>query len=81
MPGGGEEIPYSALDSSKDYPVDTESGNITLTIPETSSADIRIESLTGDIRTDIPISVESMSCRQVEDTFGMGGMGFCRKPS
>lgn len=64
----------TSLDSSKDYFVSTESGNIKLTIPETSSGDIRIESQTGDIRTDIPIAIKSMSRKQVDGTFGLGGV-------
>ena len=64
----------TTLDSSRDYFVSTESGNINLTIPETSSGDIRIESETGDIRTDIPIAIKSMTRKQVEGTFGLGGV-------
>lgn len=62
------------LDSSRDYFVETESGNITVSIPETSSGNLRIESQTGDIRTDIPIAINSMSRRQIEGTFGVGGV-------
>jgi len=64
----------TGLDSSRDYFVSTESGNINLTIPETSSGNIRIESQTGDIRTDIPIAIKSMTRKQVEGTFGLGGV-------
>jgi DUF4097 and DUF4098 domain-containing protein YvlB len=64
----------TALDSSRDFFVSTESGNINLTIPETSSGDIRIESETGDIHTDIPIAIKSMTRKQVEGTFGLGGV-------
>ncbi len=62
------------LDSSRDYLVQTESGRISLSIPETSSGDLRIESQTGDIRTDVPIAIKSMSHKQVEGTFGFGGV-------
>jgi len=62
------------LDSSQDYFVATESGNITLSIPETSSGNLRIESQTGDIQTDIPIAINSMSHRQIDGTFGLGGV-------
>ena len=64
----------TTLDSYRDYYVSTESGNINLTIPETSSGDLRIESQTGDIRTDIPIAIKSMTRKQVEGTFGLGGV-------
>lgn len=62
------------LDSSHDYFVRTESGHIILSIPETSSGDLRIESKTGDIKTEIPIAIKSMSRKQVEGTFGFGGV-------
>ena len=62
------------LDSSRDYFVRTESGHIVLSIPETSSADLRIESQTGKIRTDIPMAISSMSHRQIEGRFGVGGV-------
>lgn len=62
------------LDSSKDFFIETESGNISLMIPETSSGDIRIESQSGDIRTEVPIAIKSMSRKQVEGTFGVGGV-------
>lgn len=62
------------LDSSRDYFVTTESGYIRLTIPETSSGNLRIESQTGDIKTEIPIAIKSMSHKQVEGTFGFGGV-------
>ena len=62
------------LDSSRDYFVATESGHIHLMIPETSSGNLRIESQTGDIKTEIPITIKSMSHKQVEGTFGFGGV-------
>lgn len=62
------------LDSSRDYFVETESGNISLSIPETSSGNLRIESQTGDIKTDMPIAINSMSHKQVDGTFGVGGV-------
>jgi hypothetical protein len=70
---GNVEI-QTNLDSSRDYFVRTESGHIVLTIPETSSADLRIESQTGNIRTDMPIAISSMSHRQIKGRFGVGGV-------
>lgn len=62
------------LDSSRDFFVATESGHIILSIPETSSGDLRIESQTGDIKTEMPIAIESMSRKQLKGTFGFGGI-------
>ena len=65
---------FTNLDSSKDFFVETESGNINLTIPGTSSGNLRILSQTGEIKTDIPISIQRMSRKQVEGSFGVGGV-------
>jgi len=61
------------LDSPKDYFVATESGDITLSIPETSSGNLRIKSRTGEIAIDVPVSIKTMSQREVEGSFGYGG--------
>lgn len=65
---------FTNLDSSKDFFVETESGNINLTIPGTSSGNLRILSQTGEIKTDIPIAIQRMSRKQVEGSFGVGGV-------
>jgi DUF4097 and DUF4098 domain-containing protein YvlB len=70
----GNATVQTNLDGARDSFVETESGNISLTIPETSSGNLRIQSQTGDIRTDIPISIKSMTRRQVEGRFGAGGI-------
>ncbi|MCD6249526.1 MAG: DUF4097 family beta strand repeat protein [candidate division Zixibacteria bacterium] len=65
---------YTGLDSPRDYYVSTESGDIKLSIPETSSGNLRIESQTGDIKTEMPIAIKSMTRKQVEGSFGSGGV-------
>lgn len=64
----------TTLSSDREYFVETESGDISLSIPETSSGDIRIESQAGEIKTEIPIAIKSMTRKQVEGSFGFGGV-------
>jgi DUF4097 and DUF4098 domain-containing protein YvlB len=62
------------LDSSRDYFVQTESGNISLLLPETSSGKLHIGSEAGEIRTDIPVTLKSLSKKQMVGEFGSGGV-------
>ncbi len=64
----------TTLASDHEYFIETESGDISLSIPETSSGDIRIESQAGEIKTEIPIAIKSMTRKQVEGSFGFGGV-------
>ena len=64
----------TSLSSDRDYFIETESGDISLSIPETSSGDIRIESQAGDIKSEIPIAIKSMTRKQLEGSFGFGGV-------
>ncbi|RKX23378.1 MAG: hypothetical protein DRP45_10565 [Candidatus Zixiibacteriota bacterium] len=61
------------LDSTRDYFVETESGDITMSIPETSSGNLRIRSRTGEMKIEVPVSISSMSQREVQGAFGYGG--------
>ena len=62
------------LDCIRDSFVETESGNIHLMIPETSSGQLKIASDMGNIKTEIPISVKSMSKNKLVGEFGTGGV-------
>ena len=70
----GNIVAQTGLDSRRDYFVETESGDISLSIPETSSADLRISSQTGEIKIDVPVSIESMTEQEVDGSFGEGGV-------
>lgn len=61
------------LDSPRNYFVHSSSGNIQFSIPEMSSGQLHIESDAGDIQTDVPISIESVSNYKVVGKFGRGG--------
>ncbi len=62
------------LESSKDFWVFSESGNIVLTIPESSSGELDIRTESGEIKTEIPIAIKSMSRSQIFGEFGYGGI-------
>lgn len=62
------------LDSGRDYFVETVSGNIEFLVPETSSGKLAITSDMGDIKTDIPVAIESYSRQGLIGTFGLGGV-------
>ncbi|MFZ5979563.1 MAG: DUF4097 family beta strand repeat-containing protein [Candidatus Zixiibacteriota bacterium] len=62
------------LESVRDSFVETESGNIHLTIPETASGMLSIASDLGNIKTEMPISIKSMSKNKLVGEFGSGGV-------
>jgi len=64
----------TSLDDSRGFFVETESGSINLLIPETASGILDIKSETGEIRSEIPISIKSLSKKQVVGEFGYGGV-------
>jgi len=61
------------LDSPRDYYVQTTSGTISFRVPELSSGTLNIESMTGAIKADVPITISSVSRRGLIGQFGEGG--------
>lgn len=61
------------LDSPRDYYVRTTSGTIKFRVPEFSSGTLNIESMTGEIKADVPITITSVSRRGLIGQFGAGG--------
>lgn len=61
------------LNSDKDYFIETISGSIYFSIPEASSGLVKLEAGSGDIDTDIPISIDSFSRTRIAGSFGNGG--------
>lgn len=62
------------LDSGRDYFVETVSGSIEFLVPETASGKLQISSDMGDIKTDIPVAIESYSRQGLIGKFGLGGV-------
>lgn len=69
----GDVFVRTELDSSRDYFVKTNSGSVNFSIPEMSSGKLNIETVAGDINTEIPISIESVSNYKIVGEFGRGG--------
>lgn len=61
--------------SEKDFFVETTSGNILFIIPELSSGTAKLETKSGNISTDLPLSIESFSEDRIHGSFGKGGPG------
>ena len=70
---GSVEI-QTNLESLHDSFVETESGHIHLLIPETSSGTLNIASDMGNIKTEMPISIKSMTKNKLVGEFGEGGV-------
>lgn len=62
------------LDSGRDYFVQTVSGDIEFLVPEIASGRLDITSEMGDIKTEVPVAIESYSRRGLIGQFGRGGV-------
>ena len=63
----------TALDSPKEYFVETTSGSIDFAIPSASSAVLNIATDAGEIRTDVPLAIRSFSRKRLVGEIGGGG--------
>ncbi len=61
------------LDSQRDCFIESESGNIKLSLPELASGTLSAVSKAGEIKTEIPIAISSMSKQKLVGDFGEGG--------
>lgn len=61
------------LDSPNDFYVETTSGKIDLTVPNTATGELKIQTETGKISSDIPITVKSVSRNRLVGIIGDGG--------
>ncbi len=69
----GEVKIQTELDSPQDCFIETTSGSITFLIPETSSGVLNIETLSGEIQTEMPVTIKSVSRHRLVGEFGRGG--------
>ena len=70
----GNIVVQTNLDSEQDYLVETQSGNIELSVPQSASGTLDIRSQAGNIRTDVPVTITAMSKQQLKGAFGSGGV-------
>ena len=61
------------LYSDKDSFIKTSSGNIIFAIPELSSGTVNLESVSGKIKTEMPMSIKTLSEKKMIGTFGADG--------
>jgi len=61
------------LNSEKDYLVETIAGSIRFMIPDVAGGEVNMLSGSGNIDTQIPISIDSFSRDRISGTFGQGG--------
>ncbi len=61
------------LDSPRNYFVETTTGKISFAVPETSSGIVDIETMSGEVATDLPVAITSLSRKRLVGEFGLGG--------
>ncbi len=61
------------LNSSDDYFIETEDGNILFEVPADASGRVKLESNTGEIITDMPLSIDTFSRSKISGSFGQNG--------
>jgi DUF4097 and DUF4098 domain-containing protein YvlB len=70
---GDVELEIVDATASPDLEVKTFSGSITATMPAATSGNVRFESFSGDIRSDIPLTLESGRKRNIRGRLNAGG--------
>lgn len=61
------------LDSTRDYFVETESGRINFNVPETASGAVKLETVSGSINTELPLSIRQFTKSKLVGDFGENG--------
>jgi DUF4097 and DUF4098 domain-containing protein YvlB len=70
---GGIRLDTPAWQPDHDLELDTFSGNVDVRLPAQAAADVRFESFSGDISSDIPLTVRRQSRRSLHATLNGGG--------
>ncbi len=69
----GEVHIETELDSPKDYFIETTSVKVIFSLPTLSTGELKIETETGKIATEVPIVIKSVSRKKLVGKFGDGG--------
>ena len=69
----GEVFIETELDSPKDYFIETTSGKVVFSLPSLAAGELKVETETGKIATEVPIVVTSVSRKKLVGKFGDGG--------
>ena len=70
---GSIRAEFGSADWEGEAAFETVNGSVTLTVPASIDADVRIRTTNGSIRTDLPITVTNSGRRRLEGTLGDGG--------
>ena len=69
----GEVHIETELESPKDYYIETTSGAVTFSVPTSAAGALNVRTETGKIKTEFPVTVESVSRKNFIGNFGAGG--------
>jgi len=61
------------LQTEKDCTVETDTGRIFFSVPATGSGEVRLESISGNINTELPLTVRQFAKNKLAGTFGHNG--------
>ena len=70
---GSVRAEFGSADWEGEAAFETVNGSVTLTVPASIDADVRIRTTNGSIRTDLPITVTNSGRRRLDGTLGAGG--------
>lgn len=69
----GEVEVQTELDSTRDFYVETASGRISFNVPETASGTVKLETVSGSINTELPLSIRQFTKSKLVGDFGENG--------
>ncbi|MCP4704805.1 MAG: DUF4097 domain-containing protein [candidate division Zixibacteria bacterium] len=69
----GDVDVQTELDSTRDYYVETSSGGIIFNVPETASGAVKLETISGSINTELPLSIRQFTKSKLVGDFGEKG--------
>ncbi len=70
---GSIRAEFGSADWEGEAAFETVNGSVTLTVPASIDADVRIRTTNGSIKTDLPLTVTNSGRRRLEGTLGAGG--------
>ncbi len=70
---GNIDLDVSAAVAAPDLKVETFSGDITTRVPAASNGRVEFNSFSGDLRSDVPLQIQTKSRRNVSADLGSGG--------
>ncbi|HHI03063.1 MAG TPA: hypothetical protein ENL22_06040, partial [candidate division Zixibacteria bacterium] len=69
----GDVEVQTELASARDFYIETSSGRITFNVPETASGAVKLETVSGSINTELPLSIRQFTRSKLVGEFGENG--------